>query len=82
MDWPGRSIWTRIAWTWWRLAKRRAPRIRSAGPQGDESGRIERLHSLGRQKGRSPLYVISVMDRDGHVLEAVACDPEEYAEFP
>jgi hypothetical protein len=41
---------------------------------------IERLHALRRRGGRPPLYVITVMDRDGHVLEAAACDPDDYAE--
>jgi hypothetical protein len=43
---------------------------------------IEQLHTLRRRGGRSPLYIITVMDRDGHVLEAAACDPDDYAEEP
>jgi hypothetical protein len=43
--------------------------------------RIERLHRLDRTGGRSPLYVITVMDREGRVLEVAACDPDEYPEY-
>ena len=45
------------------------------------SNPIERLHRLGRHGGRSPLYVITIMDRNGHLLDAAAYDPEEYAEY-
>lgn len=82
MHWPKRSIWSRITWTWLRLAMLRDHRVRGCEQPGvDASSRIERLHRLGRHGGRSPLYVITVMDRDGHLLDAAACDPEEYAEY-
>jgi hypothetical protein len=82
MDWPSRSIWSQITWTWLRLAKRPGHRVRSWEQPGvDASNRIERLHSLGRHGGRSPLYAITVMDQDGYLLDAAACDPEEYAEY-
>ncbi len=82
MDWPERSIWSRIVWTWMRLTTRPAHAARRPGHAAlYPSDRIERLHSLCRQGGRPPLFVITVMDRDGHVLDAAACDPEEYAEY-
>ena len=82
MDWPSRSIWSRVTWTWMRLAMLRDHRVRSWEQPGvDASSRIERLHRLGRHGGRSPLYVITVMDPDGHLLDAAACDPEEYGEY-
>jgi hypothetical protein len=80
MDWPGRSVKSRIAWVWMRFARRRAIGVGEPRPRGGGPDRIERLHSLGREDGRSPLYVITVMDHDGHVLEVAACDPDEYAE--
>ncbi len=82
MDWPSRSIWSRITWTWVRLAMLRDHRVRSGERPGvDASSRIERLHRLGRHGGRSPLYVITVMDWDGHLLDAAAYDPDEYMEY-
>jgi hypothetical protein len=42
---------------------------------------MEQLHMLRRHGDRSPLYVITVMTHDGRVLEAAACDPEEYPEY-
>ena len=82
MDWPSRSIWSRVTWTWMRLATRRDHRVRGCRQPGvDASNRIERLHRLRRHGGRSPLYVVTVMDRDGHLLDAAACDPDEYAEY-
>ena len=82
MHWPKRSIWSRITWTWLRLTMLRDHRVRGCEQPGvDASSRIERLHRLGRHGGRSPLYVITVMDRDRHLLDAAACDPEEYAEY-
>jgi len=56
-------------------AATRAQRHHEVGPAPDVT---ERLHSIGRREGRSPLFVITVMDRDGHVLGVAACDPEDY----
>jgi hypothetical protein len=60
-----------------------AARRRDLTPTGAASRAdvIETLHSLAREGDRSPLYVITAMDREGHVLDAAACDPEEYAEY-
>lgn len=52
-----------------------AQRDHKVGPARDVT---ERLHSIGRREGRSPLFVITVMDRDGHLLGVAACDPEDY----
>jgi hypothetical protein len=40
----------------------------------------ETLHSFRRQGGHLPLYVLTVTDRDGRLLDAAACDPDEYGE--
>lgn len=82
MDWPSRTIWSRITLTWMRLAMRPDYRVRSRRQPGiATSNPIERLHRLGRHGGRPPLYVITIMDRNGHLLDAAAYDPEEYAEY-
>jgi hypothetical protein len=54
---------------------------RRAQPRTEASGSVERLHTLDRSGDRLPLYVITVIDRDGHLVDVAACDPEEYAEY-
>jgi hypothetical protein len=82
MDWPGKTIWSRIAWRWAWLRRPRGQRVRSMRqPEPEPPAPIERLHCLRRKGGRTPLYVLTVTDRMGHVLEAAACDPDEYPEY-
>lgn len=52
---------------------RSAPAARRSRAEGV----VETLHSLERH-GRPALLVLMGRDREGHVLEATACDPEDY----
>ena len=38
----------------------------------------EKIHSLQRSGGRSPLLVLLVTDPDGQLLDAAAYDPDDY----
>ena len=90
MDWPGRTPWSGIAFRWRRLRtwpRRRhpgpglpAPRTRCDDATTPRAGVTETLHSFGRQGDHLPLYVLTVTDRDGRLLDAAACDPDDYAE--
>ena len=94
MDWPSRSIRSRLVW--WRLTRKRqrarrypaehdrVAELASAipaerrGTDGDLVGFSTTLHTIERTGGRAPLLVLTVIDSDGHLAEAVACDSEDY----
>jgi hypothetical protein len=90
MDWPGRTPWSRIAFRWRRLRMRpnrrdaRPPPLATPTRRDDRSvphaGVTETLHSLGRQGDHLPLFVLTVTDREGRLLDVAACDADEYAE--
>jgi hypothetical protein len=82
MDWPTRSIFSRIRWM---VRGRRLQAKRLAGdvwtkpahvPSRQEDVR-ESLHSLDRA-GRLPLLVLVATDRRGEVIDMCACDAEDY----
>jgi hypothetical protein len=86
MDWPTRTLRSRIAWFCTGVRIRRTKRRRGTAAWWTEfegafrayvDQRTEALHRLER-KGRAPLYVLVVRDRAGQVLETATCDPEDY----
>jgi hypothetical protein len=88
MDWPGRTLWSAIAFRWRHLktrphrrlggARRLPPPTQRDDAAADRQGLTETLHSLGREGDHAPLYVLTVTDRDGHLLAATACDADDY----
>jgi hypothetical protein len=78
MDWPTRSIVSRIRWM--AIGRRlRARRLTGAvfrrwRPRGVR----ESLYALDRQGDRLPLIVFVATDRSGAVIEMCACDAEDY----
>lgn len=100
MDWPSRSLLSRIAWlrigvsAWLRGRQARAgaeplwwPEFERAywlyrdriGRERQESrgSSTETLYRLARE-GRPPLFVIVARDARGHLVNAAACDPDDY----
>jgi hypothetical protein len=72
MDWPSKSLRSRIAWAGFALRIRWTRRRRAVA-----APRTEVLHSLPRH-GRRPLFVLVVTDRAGRLVHAAICDPEDY----
>jgi hypothetical protein len=54
--------------------------IRRDDAAAPRPGVTEKLHSLGREEGHLPLFVLTVTDRDGRLLDVSACDADEYAD--
>jgi hypothetical protein len=70
MDWPSRSLHSRISWA--ALALRRWWSRRQA------AGVTERLYRFDRAGGRLPLFILVATDRHGHGVRVAAHDAEEY----
>jgi hypothetical protein len=70
MDWPSRSLRSRIAWVRLALGRRRSRR--------HARGLTERLHRFDRSGDRLPLFVLVATDRHGHAVHVAAYDAEEY----
>jgi len=84
MDWPTRSISSRIKWLLGAARTHRPRRARACSlsprPPGTRhtAETIEHLYSLQRPEGRPPLLVLTATDTEGHLTSAVTCDSEGY----
>jgi len=88
MDWPTRSIRSRITWLLLGVKRRHQPArtvpvggVLSASLTPTAWGAldlVEHLYSIERPEGRPPLLVLAATDRGGHLASAITCDSEDY----
>jgi len=89
MDWPTRSIRSRITWLLISLKRKRGRPV--CGVPGGGVLPVtfapswwrardlkEHLYSIERPEGRPPLLLLTATDRVGHLASMVTCDSEDY----
>jgi len=89
MDWPTRSIRSRITWLLLGLKPRRRPQtsVHPAGETLPATGASapryaipveEHLYSIERPGGRPPLLLLTAIDGEGRLARVITCDGENY----